>query len=393
MAGAAVLGQLTYRNHHMESSSQHLPSIANAHRTAAATLPFMQHPSAARSLTAREARLARVLSDDRLHALLVVSFGTEAWSVSPPAPFEAATPGVLELQIADQTTVFAMDLSNWPALASAALDPDANPADAELRRAIASVLLEPLFQILASLGFEGIRSSAVHRGRPEPDAALPTVSFRLAERDIRLGIVHAADGWLDLLEQLVADQCVPFPACISRLPVPGRIEIGSRALNVAALQSLRPGDIVMRAVQHPANAIFDAAPTPICAPIAWGSHGMRQLRCTAHIDSTTLTLTGAVRMSLATSNDSLSPAEPQETLVSVGELDLPVKIEIDTVSMPVAQLSALRAGYVLELPTLVRDAQVRLTSYGQTLAHGELVAVGEHVGVRILRMCNQSVPA
>lgn len=98
-------------------------------------------------------------------------------------------------------------------------------------------------------------------------------------------------------------------------------------------------------------------------------------------------------MSRATDHEQLSPAEPNDTPVSIGELDLPVKVEIDTVSLPVAQLSALRAGYVLQMPVLVRDAQVRLVSYGQTVAYGELVAVGEHLGVRIVRVCNQSVSA
>ena len=97
-------------------------------------------------------------------------------------------------------------------------------------------------------------------------------------------------------------------------------------------------------------------------------------------------------MSRMTENEPISSGEPGEAPVAIGELDLPVKIEIDTVALPVAQLSALRAGYVLELPVPVREAQVRLVSYGQMIALGELVAVGDHIGVRIVRMCNQSVP-
>lgn len=96
-------------------------------------------------------------------------------------------------------------------------------------------------------------------------------------------------------------------------------------------------------------------------------------------------------MSQDSHDDTLSPAEPSDPPLPIGELDLPVKIEIDTVSLPVAQLSALRAGYVLELPVPVRDAQVKLVSYGQVIAYGELVAVGEHIGVRIIRIANQSV--
>jgi type III secretion protein Q len=54
--------------------------------------------------------------------------------------------------------------------------------------------------------------------------------------------------------------------------------------------------------------------------------------------------------------------------------------------MPVAQLSALRAGYVLELPTAVPDARIRLVTYGQTIGFGELVSVGDHLGVRLVQL-------
>jgi type III secretion protein Q len=75
-----------------------------------------------------------------------------------------------------------------------------------------------------------------------------------------------------------------------------------------------------------------------------------------------------------------------DTPVEISQLDLPLKLEIDTVSMPVAQLSALRAGYVLELPTALPDARIRLVTYGQTIGFGELVSVGDHLGVRLVQL-------
>jgi type III secretion protein Q len=71
---------------------------------------------------------------------------------------------------------------------------------------------------------------------------------------------------------------------------------------------------------------------------------------------------------------------------SIDELDLPVRFEIETVTLPLVQLSALRAGYVLELPGTLRDARVRLVSYGQLIGVGELVSVGEQLGVRVIEM-------
>ena len=73
-------------------------------------------------------------------------------------------------------------------------------------------------------------------------------------------------------------------------------------------------------------------------------------------------------------------------IFAIGLLDLPVQFEIDSVALPLAQLAALRPGYVIELAAPVLDTPVRLVTHGQTVGYGEIVCVGEHLGVRITRM-------
>lgn len=377
----------------MESRSPYQPTVTGTLGNETAILPLIQHVAAARKLSTRDARLARVLADHRLQALLMMTLDAERLQVAPPSHFEAARCGLLELRCPQGAVQVAVDLANWPALGSVArYDGDGDPAQTELRLAVASSLLEPLTNALGTLGLGDVRVSALRTVKLRPEVSVHPISLQRAGRDIEFGLVEVADGWLEALEQAIDMQCIPFPPGVSGLAVPGRIEFGARTLNIATLESLRPGDVVVRGIPYSAPSLFGENPEPISVSITWGSHGMRQLRCTANIDATTLTLTGVPYMSLDTHDDNLSAAAPHDVPVPIGELDLPIKIEIDTVSLPVAKLSALRAGYVLELPVLVRDAQVRLVSYGQTIAHGELVAVGEHVGVRILRMCNQSVP-
>lgn len=89
----------------------------------------------------------------------------------------------------------------------------------------------------------------------------------------------------------------------------------------------------------------------------------------------------------------LSAAAPDEDTplaapepAALGDVDLPVHVEIDTLSLSIAELAALRPGYVLELPLAARDVPVRLVAYGQAIGGGRLVAVGAHLGVRIDRM-------
>jgi len=81
-----------------------------------------------------------------------------------------------------------------------------------------------------------------------------------------------------------------------------------------------------------------------------------------------------------------------ELPIDINELNLPVKFELDTVSLPVVQLSALRPGYVVELPVTVNAARIRLTAYGQMIGLGELVTVGEHLGVRVLQIAHGNGP-
>jgi type III secretion protein Q len=40
----------------------------------------------------------------------------------------------------------------------------------------------------------------------------------------------------------------------------------------------------------------------------------------------------------------------------------------------------------------VADAQLRLVAHGQTIGYGELVTVGEHLGIRIIRMAHRHGP-
>ena len=79
-------------------------------------------------------------------------------------------------------------------------------------------------------------------------------------------------------------------------------------------------------------------------------------------------------------------AEPGTEADAIGELELPVRFEIETVSVPLAELEAIEPGYVIELAVPAAEARLRLVSCGQVIGHAELVAVGTRLGARITRM-------
>ena len=81
-----------------------------------------------------------------------------------------------------------------------------------------------------------------------------------------------------------------------------------------------------------------------------------------------------------------------QVLNSLGELDIPLRFELETVAVPLADLEAIQPGYVIELSTPLEMAQLRLVAYGQVIGHAELVVVGDKLGARITRLVTRDEP-
>jgi type III secretion protein Q len=181
--------------------------------------------------------------------------------------------------------------------------------------------------------------------------------------------------------------------------VPGRLILGARRLPVQTLHALAPGDVLLRSLSSCLSSLVgDAAreaKATATAIAAWGTPGLVRMQVPVTIDGLKLLV-----MKEPTMTDELDPTHLGETLpndqlddpIDIGDLDLPVQFEVDTVALPLSQLCALRPGYVLELQTPVADAQLKLVAHGQTIGFGELVTVGDHLGVRILRMAHGDGP-
>jgi type III secretion protein Q len=331
--------------------------------------------------TARQHRLA---VDERLIALLAHTFGVTDWSVGTRAYVKPDHAVVLSLRWGMEMASVRINIAQHPALASVVTSNE--PASARLRDAVSAILLRPLVRALHSLGFDGVTIASLERAahvRPhEPCCAL---AFRLGDARLDVVIEHIDRGWLDALEVLVTQQCMPLAAHVSDIVVPGRLRIGEKTMSLTALDSLRTGDIILRTVPDPIAALLRNEASPARMSVVWGRYGTRQLSALADVTHHRLILSEDPTMTDDT-QFSAPLIDPMDTPVEISQLDLPLRLEIDTVSMPVAQLSALRAGYVLELPTAVRDARIRLVAYGQTIGFGELVSVGDHLGVRLVQI-------
>ncbi|WP_175846098.1 type III secretion system cytoplasmic ring protein SctQ [Burkholderia arboris] len=391
-------------------------------------------------ITPAAAQASRVLFDARVDALVSQLGGVTGWRLTPAAPAadpdsHRDEPGRIVLAHVTGSLAVDVDLARYPALQALASDsrgsgPAANASTVQaLRQSIAGVLLAPLTERLLETGIGTCRiadvlrtggAAAVRHGQQRagrnayaPDTG--TDADRLvAEVAVTVdgyrhdATLHIGAATLALLERRLSSrqagrssdapaQDAPHaqPGAHSGfhplLRMPGRITIGARRIAIAALEALRPGDVLLRAIPtHVETALAQGDTFP--ARAAWGTPGLTRLCTGVEIDGSRLVIIEDPVMTddLHYTDDAHPPLADdfQDDPVDIGELDLPVQFELDSVALPLAQLSSLRPGYVIELDTRVSDAQIRLVAHGQTIGHGELIAVADRLGIRILRMAH-----
>ncbi|AOK62797.1 type III secretion protein [Burkholderia ubonensis] len=354
--------------------------------------------------SAFDAALARIVADARLAAWLARFPALSGWRAATDERPRFERPGVLDLRWNGATARVAIDLAAFPALdvvAAPALDARGD-ASVSLRTALASALLAPLVAAFAAAGLDGVTIGGLRAAPPAAlDATRCVLSFALDGAPLRCALLDASMPWLDALAARLRGERLPDAAgLLARVRLPGRVRLGSRRLPLAVLRSLRPGDVLL-----------DLAPAALGAARAgslhawWGARRATQWHATVLIEGTTMTMIETpdtaddldepiVAGDLPAGSPADSPADPPDDdapdvapePADLGDVDLPVHVEIDTLSLSIAELAALRPGYVLELPLAARDVPVRLVAYGQAIGGGRLVAVGAHLGVRIDRM-------
>jgi type III secretion protein Q len=361
-----------------------LPTYGVASAESSETTAVSLDPARLPSVAAATARQQRLAVDERLIALLSHTLDLAGWAVGTRNLVDSARAAVLQLRWGMERAAVRIDVAQHAGLASVLHSDDLS--NAELRNAVGAILLAPLLRAFEALGMPGVEVVSLERAAPMPSTEpCCAIAFRLGSQRFDATLEQIDSGWLDALEAIVARQCTPFATHVSEIAVPGRLLIGEKAMSVTTLDSLRPGDVIVRALSEAMSAMLKNQSETARAQVVWGRYGTRQLRAMADVSHQTMTLTEDPTMNHDT-QFSAPLTDSVDTPVEISDLDLPLKLEIDTVSMPVAQLSALRAGYVLELPTAVPDARIRLVTYGQTIGFGELVSVGDHLGVRLVQL-------
>ncbi len=329
-------------------------------------------------ISVAQARLQRLGFDARFERWLAERFGAPDLRVAP-AEFGEPAGTRVELSMPGGFVAVAADLTPWPA-AKLVLHAE----DSALACALGDALFADAFEAMAGVA-TGLRVSAVVHApprleaprKPAPQAAvhpvimLPGLAVTLWSCD---GCLHGA------LQQGL--QSIPaFSAMVGGVRLAGRLRLAQRAIPIDRLQGLCRGDVLLLGAAT-AGRVFTSV-------LQYGVGTTMQAQTEVDVSEQSVTLTDEPQV--GPDDEGTEPGTDEQLLPEgLSDLMLPVAFEIDTTALSLAELASMRPGYVVELAVPLMEATVRLVCHGQTVGSGQLVAIGEQLGVRINRMSTRN---
>lgn len=191
--------------------------------------------------------------------------------------------------------------------------------------------------------------------------------------------VAAAQLVTDLLDRWVPVQPQKLPDLI----LPLVLQAGWQALSISELRSLRPGDVLM--LEVPGNAdLWVSLANDRWARARREEQGIRLLEA--------FNRSQPIRehpMSQGTSSHRATnqSAAEESADVSLGDVQLNLVCQVGSVQLSLAELEQLGEGSVLALPEGGSDF-VELLVNGRSVGRGELVKMGDGLGVRLTRFAS-----
>ena len=329
-----------------------------------------------------QAAAMRLLHDPRLAQLFSEIYAVQ---VRPrrAGPIRVRTLSI-RLQCPGGVLTLGVPAEILPALALAASDPfrSALAVAPMVAARILGDLMEQFGTAASSMGdarWSALRVNWVNLadGADSTPATRPLASFEVTvanQFQSTITLESIAPGCCEALQEVVSAQPVRQPRVASHWRIPNIIRLATRSWSAALLASLQPGDLL----------ICNEAGVPghLDAQLFCGAMTGRHWRASIRIAEKK----GTIMSQVAVHEGSTElPAHPvgAPLVGGVAELEVPVHFEVDNAAMSLAELSALRPGYVIELSIPVEEAEVRLVSCGQVIGRGKLVVIGDCLGVQI----------
>lgn len=182
---------------------------------------------------------------------------------------------------------------------------------------------------------------------------------------------------------LAGDGPLPPSPALDQLRFALNFCLGRTRISLREVREIRAGDIV-------SLETFDAkGPALRVVACVGGTHG-RRLVAIAEGQRITLQPMKGHDMNrdphpeaTAAGEDDAFDDNTAPTLDRLDGLEVTLRFEVGELSVSLGELKALRPGHVFELPQPLNRSMVRILAHGNVLGKGQLVAVGDRLGVRV----------
>lgn len=168
--------------------------------------------------------------------------------------------------------------------------------------------------------------------------------------------------------------------------------IGTTRLTQQELKGLQHGDII--AIER-----WKSAGTGLtCHATTRGTPGIRLNACVLGAAITIEQIQGtAVTSATPTPDQHAQHAAPGDddnpaAALPLDSLEVTTSFELERRTLTLAQLKALRPGFVLELDQPLNQGVIRILANGTLVGHGHLIAVGNKLGVRVAELAPGATP-
>ena len=368
---------------------------------AAVFMPIGRHP-ALQAIDPAHAEVARALYGRRFD---VPMSATESLRVC----FAEAAPAELALQLGVRCAGHDYDLQVSDPAALSSLAPTLNDSVPEgLRRAVLVHSTQPLWDALAAWFGSPIELLDL-KGRSAGWPAGQSLHASFVRADSTTGVMHSgalrvrprrADGWSALVRAATA--VLPASPPAHDPPMDLSLRCSRVALTLREVEALGPGDVVL----------LDGAPGRQPGTVVRLFLGNRELQgFQALQQGGRLRLThvadGKRRPSSMFRRHAMDPSLPPQPLLTrtgmppaerdsacgIDAVLVDVHVETGRLTMPLSSLRNLAVGQVFDTLQSLDSGNLVLWCGGQRLGLGQLVAVGDHVGVRITTLDALMLPA
>ncbi|MGN6703059.1 MAG: type III secretion system cytoplasmic ring protein SctQ [Burkholderiaceae bacterium] len=161
--------------------------------------------------------------------------------------------------------------------------------------------------------------------------------------------------------------------------VPLRCDLlaGRMTLSVEEWRSLRPGDVLL------AERTAGSATRPGYGLVVGG---VRLAMWNATRSGEQMMVEDNAGAATMPQDETPGDDSPPESVTDIGALPVRLEFFAGAATMRLDRLAALRPGHVFEMPDALRDGAVDIRVHGRVVGKGEMVAVGDRLGIRLLEL-------